>query len=56
MGLYSVGKEAYLTGISGFQSCTRVLGMSENVEGPKNNILMSVFFVGATMVDAVGKF
>ena len=56
MGLYSVGEEAYLQGISGFHLFTRVSGMSENVEGPKNNILMSLFLVGATMVDAVGKF
>ena len=56
MGLYLVGEEAYLRGISGFHSFTRVSGMSENVEGPKNNILMSLFLVGAIMVDAVGEF
>ena len=56
MGLYSVGEEAYLRGISGFRLFTRVRDMSENMEGPKINILMSVFLVGVTMVGAVGKF
>ena len=52
MGLYSVGEEAYLRGISGFRSFTRVCGMSESKEGPKNNLLMC-FFVGTTLVGAI---
>ena len=43
-------------GILGFCLFTRVCGMSENMEGPKNNILTLVFLIGATMVGAIGKF
>ena len=46
MGLYSLGEEAYLRGLSGFHLFTRAHGMSENMNGPKNNILMSVLLVG----------
>ena len=56
MGLYSVGKEAYLRSISGFRSFNKLCGMSGNMEGAKNNILMSVFLVGATMLGTVEKF
>ena len=47
MGLYSVGKEVYLWDISGFRLFTRIHGLSENMEGPKDNILMRVSLVGA---------
>ena len=56
MGLYLVSEETYLWGIPGFRLFTRVRGMSENAEGLKNNTLIQVFLVGATMVGAVGKF
>ena len=47
MGLYSVGKEVYLWDISGFRLFTRIHGLSENMEGPKDNILMWAFLIGA---------
>ena len=55
MGLYSVGEEAYLRGISEFRLFTRAHGMSENMDGPNNNILKYVLLVGAIMVGTVGK-
>ena len=55
-GLYSLGKEAYLRNIPGFCLFTRVHSMYENMVGPKNNILMDVFLIGATEVGTVGKF
>ena len=39
MGLFSVGEETYLQGISDFRLFTRVRNMSENMEEPKNNII-----------------
>ena len=45
-----------MQGISGSRLSTKVLGLSENMEGPKNCILMQVFLVGTSMVSAVGKF
>ena len=38
MGLYLVGEEAYLRGISEFRLFTRVCSMSENMVGSRNNI------------------
>ena len=55
MGLYSVGKEVYLWDISGFRLFTRIHGLPENMEGPKDNILMWVFLVGAIIVGTAGK-
>ena len=45
-----------MQGISRSRLSTKVLGLSENMEGPKNCILMQVFLVGTSMVSAVGKF
>ena len=55
MGLYSVGKEVYLWDISGFRLFTRIHGLPKNMEGPKDNILMWVFLVGAIIVGTAGK-
>ena len=55
MGLYSVGKEAYLRNISKFYLFTRVRGMSENMEGAKK-LYINVFLVGVTVVGAVRRF
>ena len=55
MGLYSVGKEVYLWDISGFRLFTRIHGLPENMKGPKDNILMWVFLVGAIIVGTAGK-
>ena len=38
MGLYLVGEEAYLRGISEFRLFTRVCSMSENMVGSRNNM------------------
>ena len=52
MGFYLVEEEAYLQGISGFPLFTMVCSIAENMDGQKNNKLLSLLL----MIGILGNF